>query len=330
MFSLICVWINGWVNNREAGDLRRYLAHYDVTVMGSANKTQGPNMPRLQPHLVELTTLIASFMGPPWGPSGADRTQVGPMLAPWTLLSTKRSIWPVMACWDRNQDIDITPTWTKYICRGSHRQHPPPGNRPHIKPEVVVIGMSLTCGLGQTMMTSPNGTIFRVTGHLSAYTMQSTVSSQPPRQICTHFRLFCSPPLPESRVSGYRWWSELKERVMDGLRESSLVVTVMWKGTFMFIRAGSTITGLTSVYSDTDQRKHQSSPSLAFVRRIHRWLVNSPHKWPVTREMFPFDDVIMNPTFSCDKFMPSIINTKKRLSNISKMISQRYHSLLIP
>ena len=33
MFSLICVWINGWVNNREAGDLRRYHAHYDITVM---------------------------------------------------------------------------------------------------------------------------------------------------------------------------------------------------------------------------------------------------------------------------------------------------------
>ena len=33
MFCLICVWINGWVNNREAGDLRRYRAHYDVTVM---------------------------------------------------------------------------------------------------------------------------------------------------------------------------------------------------------------------------------------------------------------------------------------------------------
>ena len=33
MFSLICVWINDWVNNREAGDLRRYRAHYDVTVM---------------------------------------------------------------------------------------------------------------------------------------------------------------------------------------------------------------------------------------------------------------------------------------------------------
>ena len=33
MFALICVWINGWVNNREAGDLRRHRAHYDVVVM---------------------------------------------------------------------------------------------------------------------------------------------------------------------------------------------------------------------------------------------------------------------------------------------------------
>ena len=33
IFSLICVWINGWVNNREAGDLRRYRVHYDVSVM---------------------------------------------------------------------------------------------------------------------------------------------------------------------------------------------------------------------------------------------------------------------------------------------------------
>ena len=33
MFSVICVWINGWVNNRKAGDLRRYRTHYDVSVM---------------------------------------------------------------------------------------------------------------------------------------------------------------------------------------------------------------------------------------------------------------------------------------------------------
>ena len=39
-----------------------------------------------------------------------------------------------------------------------------------------------------------------------------------------------------------------------------------------------------------DHRKHQGSVSLAFVRGIHRW---PPHKWPVTRKFFPFDDVIM-------------------------------------
>ena len=57
------------------------------------------------------------------------------------------------------------------------------------------------------------------------------------------------------------------------------------------------ITSLTivysAVYSGADQRKHQSSASLVFVRAIHRWLVNSPHKGPVTRKMFPNDDVIM-------------------------------------
>ena len=60
----------------------------------------------------------------------------------------------------------------------------------------------------------------------------------------------------------------------------------------------SKITSLTIVYSivysDADQRKHQSSATLAFVRGIHRRPVNSPHKWPVTRKIFPFDDVIMN------------------------------------
>ena len=47
------------------------------------------------------------------------------------------------------------------------------------------------------------------------------------------------------------------------------------------------------VYSGADQRKHQSFASLAFVRGIHRGPVNSPHTGPVTRKMFPFDDVIM-------------------------------------
>ena len=48
-----------------------------------------------------------------------------------------------------------------------------------------------------------------------------------------------------------------------------------------------------TVYSDADQRKHQSSTSLTFVRGIHRGPVNSPHKRPIKRKMFPFDNVIM-------------------------------------
>ena len=59
----------------------------------------------------------------------------------------------------------------------------------------------------------------------------------------------------------------------------------------------SQVTGFSSVYSTVcsgpDQRKHQCSPSLAFVGGIHRWPVNYQHKGPVTWNMFPFDDVII-------------------------------------
>ena len=62
-------------------------------------------------------------------------------------------------------------------------------------------------------------------------------------------------------------------------------------------KIASQITCLVIVYStvdsDIDQREHQSSASLAFVRGIHRGPVNSPYKWPVARNMFPFNDVIM-------------------------------------
>ena len=55
MFSLICVWINGWVNNREAGDLRRYGAHYDVTVMTQSG---------VFAHRVERSSTIVPMLRP--------------------------------------------------------------------------------------------------------------------------------------------------------------------------------------------------------------------------------------------------------------------------
>ena len=64
----------------------------------------------------------------------------------------------------------------------------------------------------------------------------------------------------------------------------------------------SQIISLTIVYSiirsSRDKMKHQSSMSLALVRRIHRWPAISPHKKPVTRKMLQFDDVIM---FMCNR-----------------------------
>ena len=60
----------------------------------------------------------------------------------------------------------------------------------------------------------------------------------------------------------------------------------------------SQITSLTivysTVYSGANQRKHQSSAPHAFVREIHWWPFNSPHKGPATRKKFPFYDVIMH------------------------------------
>ena len=81
------------------------------------------------------------------------------------------------------------------------------------------------------------------------------------------------------------------------IRDEKLVITVPHYNDVIMSEMASQTTSLmivySTVYSGADQRKHQSSASLAFVRGIHQWLVNSPHKWPVTRKMFSFDDVIM-------------------------------------
>ena len=153
MFSLICVWINDWVNNREAGDLRRYLAHYDVIVMEEY---------WLRAICVKNFHIAAKF----------DRRQGSTAAAEpsLSLLLTTLTVCPILYLF-HNSDVIMSP-------------------------------------------------------------MASQITS---------LTIVCS-----------------------------------------------------TVYSVADQRKHQSSASLAFVRGIHRWPVNSPHKWPVTRKMFPFDDVIMS------------------------------------
>ena len=87
------------------------------------------------------------------------------------------------------------------------------------------------------------------------------------------------------------FWTPISKTIMAGY-------PIFHYGDVIMGPIATQITSLTIVYSivysDEDQRKHQSSASLAFVWGIHRGPVNSPHKWRVTRKMFPFDDVIMH------------------------------------
>ena len=71
MSSLICVWINTWVNNREAGDLIRYHAHYDVTVMANWHLFSGRQQRKHQ-----SSSLLALCKGTPWviGEFPSERT----------------------------------------------------------------------------------------------------------------------------------------------------------------------------------------------------------------------------------------------------------------
>ena len=83
-----------------------------------------------------------------------------------------------------------------------------------------------------------------------------------------------------------------------------------------------------TVYSGADQGKHQSSASQAFVRGIHWWPVISPHKGPVTRKMFPLDDVIMRCFQS--HFPTNIVIIRPRfpwnlLPGVQLTIAQNWH-----
>ena len=121
----------------------------------------------------------------------------------------------------------------------------------------------------------------------------------------THRDKYCSiTSQPITKIPSTGWKTEIHladEDIKVMPRVTKFVITILqhYDDVIMTTMA-SQITSLTivysTVYSGADQRKYQSSASLAFVRGIHRGPVNSPHKWPVARKMFPFDDVIMNPT----------------------------------
>ena len=96
--------------------------------------------------------------------------------------------------------------------------------------------------------------------------------------------------------SPHKWPVTRKMFPFDDVIMNSLKIKLQWRHNepdgISDLRSASRLF-TQRVYSGADQRKHQSSASLAFVLGIHRWPVKSPHKGPVTRKMFSFDDVIM-------------------------------------
>ena len=195
-------------------------------------------------------------------------------------------------------------------------------------------------------MTSSNGNLFRVTGHLCG---EFTGPGQ--RPVTRSFDVFFDLRL-NKRLSkqSWGWWFDTPSRPLwrhcngtwwDGVTKQSAntrcahcnenhtwwLCPKWWKlfsediwwlqikllikrdtsphcschishyGDVIMSTIASQITSLTivysTVYSGVDQRKHQSSVALAYVRGIHRWPVNSPHKRPVTRKMLSLDDVFM-------------------------------------
>ena len=86
-FSLICAWINGWANNREAGDLRRHCVHYDVIVMNiSANEPMLclGDWRRLQCWLGECKTFNGDVMHGLQGPSLLTWINFNPSMDKWS------------------------------------------------------------------------------------------------------------------------------------------------------------------------------------------------------------------------------------------------------
>ena len=86
MFSLICVWINGWVNNREAGNLRRYRSRYDVIVMRDSLTSYPLNLTDHKSVSLKKIPHNSTKMGSTWGRKDPCGPHVVPMkLAIWDI-----------------------------------------------------------------------------------------------------------------------------------------------------------------------------------------------------------------------------------------------------
>ena len=140
-------------------------------------------------------------------------------------------------------------------------------------------------------MTSSNGSIFRVTGPLCGeFTGDSQHRGQWRGALMLSFICVWINGWVNNREAGdlRRCRAHYDVTVMEIFTHYGHVTDLRKPNFNSEINIGhfSRLIVYPTVYSDADQRKHQSSASLAFVRGIHRSPVNSPHGWPVTQKIF--------------------------------------------
>ena len=181
-------------------------------------------------------------MGPTWGPPGSCRSQVGPMLAPSTLLSGLIR--------NKGAEIQLVNRLNSAIPRNKDNANSLL-NRSQIENSV---------------------------------TLESNHGKR-----CMFYKILIDQDMPVCSL----WHPENMESVAKGNVKSDRLTSLYNYSDFIMSAMASQITSIatlcSAVCSGAHQRIHQSFALLAFVRGIHRWLVDSPHKGPVTHKIFPFD-----------------------------------------
>ena len=160
----------------------------------------------------------------------------------------------------------------------------------------------------------------------------TTVKHNKAKTVCIFLGIYCTQLHPVMFLHGRlrQWWHgtvKLSKGTKITERKRALVNHIFrfsMDNAVIMSAMASQITSLTivylTVYSRRRSRTRQSSASLALVRGMHRWPVNSPHKGPVTRKMFPFDDVIMDKWMcgearhECEVRRTELKNSKPRMN----------------
>ena len=228
MFSLICAWINGWANNREAGDLRRHRSHYDVTVMVFVCRRFLP----ISTHGIEMIIWLGYIQ---LGAVNATEHLVFTITVPRYVASGTQGI-------------------TVIGCQRSPCQRALPFNA--VSP-VVIVKRQLTV-LDEVPWQNP------------LWRFQMTVAWKVTLQ--QQYALWIRCPVLLTFIHMTLQWRHNGRDCVSNHQPRDCLLNRLFR-----LRSKKTsklrVTGLCA----------GNSPGP----------VNSPHKWPVTRKMFPFDDIIM-------------------------------------